>query len=437
MGQKLSPLLAVVVVVLVGISCADSSAVVYDAKREALTTRRVFAEATGDPSPPGESVSPTTDDGPYGPGAVDVISSWHKPVGGKDGEGSKRISAGQMYGCSTAFAAVANHITETVPPADQASNTETNHFMCSKVLLKAVYRTVDSDGQLVEAGDHLNWHVGIQCDRAELVMYAGDTFGVPWQAPAKPLTTFICKSGSIPEDCATTSSDFVMGFGWAYPVHPESPQQNVVPGQIVLPGETIGLEGACENEIETSQDPLIIDMTPFKVPQVEYLSMSNPNLSNAVSFDILGAQAQPAHTPRRVSWPRNPNYAFLALPNDAERVTGIDQLFGNKTLGPDGRFAKDGFAALAKYDANHDGQIDERDPVYARLRLWSDQDMNGIAWRGELRTLAAAGIETIDLGYDPSFSEHDEKGNVARFKSTVMTREGTHRLIFDLWVASP
>src|SRR5262245_26889770 len=65
--------------------------------------------------------------------------------------------------------------------------------------------------------------------------------------------------------------------------------------------------------------------------------------------------------------------ALLALDrNDNGVIDDGSELFGTATRKRDGTLAKNGFDALAEFDLNGDGKIDERDAVYSRLRLWID-----------------------------------------------------------------
>ena len=56
-----------------------------------------------------------------------------------------------------------------------------------------------------------------------------------------------------------------------------------------------------------------------------------------------------------------------------------------------------GFDELAALDSNSDGVIDVNDAQFADLRIWQDLDQDGVSEAGELKTLAEAGIESIDL----------------------------------------
>lgn len=187
--------------------------------------------------------------------------------------------------------------------------------------------------------------------------------------------------------------------------------------------------------------PLVIHMHA-DVEKAEPLVLTSPR--HGVWFDILGGNADPVpHSPRRISWHRSDQYYYIALPNSRGEVRGIDQLFGDNTFGPDGRYATDGFAALAKYDGKTadgsgntgrpDGYITDADPIYSKLRLWRDLNFDGIAQKSELQSLAEAGIDIIDLKYDPNYLEVDRHGNETRFKSVVQDRSGRLHLLFDVW----
>src|SRR5262249_29717107 len=114
-------------------------------------------------------------------------------------------------------------------------------------------------------------------------------------------------------------------------------------------------------------------------------------------------------------------------------VNGIDQLFGDNTLGPDGSFAANGFLALAKYDANGDGVINANDPIFSQLRVWVDANHDGIAQPEELHPLSDYRIYQINLNYDNQFKETDQYGNQIIDKSLALDRDGEPHFIFDLW----
>lgn len=81
-----------------------------------------------------------------------------------------------------------------------------------------------------------------------------------------------------------------------------------------------------------------------------------------------------------------PGTGFLALDkNNDGKVDNGSELFGPTT--------SNGFSELAKYDTDHNGWIDENDPIYSRLKVWSP-DANG---GGKLSGLASLGVGAISL----------------------------------------
>ena len=90
--------------------------------------------------------------------------------------------------------------------------------------------------------------------------------------------------------------------------------------------------------------------------------------------------------------------AFLALDRNGNgTIDNGGELFGVDTVLSNGQKAANGFAALADLDSNHDGQFSSRDAHYANVKLWRDLDQDGLSDAGELVSLAAAGIASINL----------------------------------------
>ena len=166
-----------------------------------------------------------------------------------------------------------------------------------------------------------------------------------------------------------------------------------------------------------------------------------------IFFDILGENSYPAaHTKKRISWVSKGSAAdhyFIVLPDKTGKVTGIDQMFGDNTKGPDGKFALNGYNALSKWDGRRangsidasakDGLITAADAVFSSLRFWNDTDLDGVADTGELFTLSELGVESIDLSYDRNYSEMDRFGNKIMMKSVVKTTDGGYHVMYDIW----
>lgn len=140
--------------------------------------------------------------------------------------------------------------------------------------------------------------------------------------------------------------------------------------------------------------------------------------------------------PQFTAWPDGTRgIAFLALPDADGKITSGEQLFGNHTKQPacpsDYPHCDNGFRALAVYDDNGDGVIDEHDKIWPHLRLWIDRNMNGKVDGGELVTLKKAGISSISLNYSASFI-HVNYGTL-RWESTLVGLPDNR--IFDVFLS--
>lgn len=140
--------------------------------------------------------------------------------------------------------------------------------------------------------------------------------------------------------------------------------------------------------------------------------------ADGVSFDIRGDG-----NPVQLGWTAiGSGNAFLALPGAGGVVTNGTQLFGNFTPQPASQ-RPNGFAALAVYDqpdhgGNNDGVIDAKDQIFSSLRLWIDENHDGICQPSELHTLPDLGVQSISLDYTLSHRV-DEFGNVFRYRAKV------------------
>ncbi|MGA9524606.1 MAG: hypothetical protein WBV82_24325 [Myxococcaceae bacterium] len=112
-------------------------------------------------------------------------------------------------------------------------------------------------------------------------------------------------------------------------------------------------------------------------------------MSGGVQFDLLASG-----TPVRTAWVSSGDALLVLDRNQNGQVDDASELFGNRSGGA--RFA-DGFAALAELDANGDRAIDAKDPVFSNLHVWSDRNHDGVGPRDEWRTLAQAGIASLQL----------------------------------------
>ena len=136
----------------------------------------------------------------------------------------------------------------------------------------------------------------------------------------------------------------------------------------------------------------------------------------------------------KINWTRKD--AILALDkNHNGLIDDGSELFGDYHLLADGSKAKNGFEALAQYDTNNDGVIDENDEIFDQLRLWIDENGDGVSDQGELKSLKDMHIKAINLDYayvnQPTGTEA-LIGNVATF----VYDDDTVGNIGEMWMSS-
>jgi hypothetical protein len=130
--------------------------------------------------------------------------------------------------------------------------------------------------------------------------------------------------------------------------------------------------------------------------------------------------------------------AWLVLDRDGNGVISDgSEMFGNATPQPqpaDGTL-RNGFLALAQYDDDRNGTIDETDAVFAELRLWQDADHDGLSQPWELHALPYLGVAGISLVYVEA-REVDQHGNSFRYKAAVYGSPGSSvgMTAWDVWL---
>jgi len=255
----------------------------------------------------------------------------------------------------------------------------------------------------------------------------------PTPSPTPPQTEGACQSQGWQWD-SFTSSCSPSGFVGPCPDScTELPSEFGDPGQ---GGTNCGVpsdfcvypSGGCELGYATSGTGCCC--SSFNSPVVIELSGNGFSLTSAadgVDFDINGDGIK-----ERLAWTAaNSDDAWLVL--DHSNNGSIDngrELFGNyspQTKPPRG-IPANGFLSLAEYDktpngGNSDGVINHLDAVFSRLRLWRDENHNGIAEVMELHTLVELQLATLELNYKES-KQMDAYGNKFRYRAKVRNIQG-------------
>lgn len=130
--------------------------------------------------------------------------------------------------------------------------------------------------------------------------------------------------------------------------------------------------------------------------------------------------------------------AWLVLDRDGNgRIDSGAELFGSRTPAyaeGSSPLAANGFEALLLTEGPDygggipDEVIDNRDAVFARLRLWFDRNHNGVTDRGELVPLNQVGIVAIKTDYRRD-GRRDRFGNRFALQGTAVFRLPNGRLV--------
>lgn len=104
-------------------------------------------------------------------------------------------------------------------------------------------------------------------------------------------------------------------------------------------------------------------------------------------------------------------------------------MFGNLTEQPKSS-DPNGFLALAIFDLNEDGWIDQDEAEKGQLLLWQDANHNGISEPGELHSFKELGVERISLHYHKD-RHVDPFGNLFRYAAAMGDESHDHR-VYDV-----
>jgi hypothetical protein len=184
-----------------------------------------------------------------------------------------------------------------------------------------------------------------------------------------------------------------------------------------LLGETNDI--ALTNDIESKAQDFYANGSPIAIDlDGDGIKTISIGLSH-VNFDITGDGVA-----ERTGW-LSPNDAFLVIDsNGNKKIDGVNEMFGGLNRG-------EGFAELASLDGNGDGVINKGDEAFSSLRLWQDQNSNGITDKGEILKLKSQDISELSLDY--AVSDRMDNGNLLGEVSNAMTKNGEKFEMVDVY----
>ena len=153
-------------------------------------------------------------------------------------------------------------------------------------------------------------------------------------------------------------------------------------------------------------DPLVLDLNG---DGVKLTSLDG----SKVNFDFGGDGFA-----EKTGWVSAQDGLLTLDKNNNGKIDNGSELFGSAR--------EDGFTALSHYDLNYDGKINADDAVFAKLRVWRDANGNGVTDKGELLTLAQAGVQVgiKEVSLEKKASGVDNAGNRIDFTGSFTRTNG-------------
>ena len=179
------------------------------------------------------------------------------------------------------------------------------------------------------------------------------------------------------------------------------------------------------------RDPLVIDLGA--------MGIELNSVDNGVHFDLdRNGFAE------KTAWIGEED-GFLALDRNGNGfIDDGGELFSDQIVLKNGELSESGFETLVDLDDNvdevtgkvGDGVIDENDSEFENLRVWIDENHNGISEENELKTLSELGIASISLDHSDKNVVDEETRTIITESANVTFMNGSKRDISEHWFES-
>ena len=156
-------------------------------------------------------------------------------------------------------------------------------------------------------------------------------------------------------------------------------------------------------------DPLILDLNGDGIQTT----------SSAIHFDYAGDGFA-----EKTGWVNSKDGMLVRDINGDGIINNNGELFSDQTVLANGKYAKDGVAALAALDTNGDGVVDAKDTAWTELKVWIDANSDGATDTGELHTLSELGIKSLNVSAT-STNKTDSAGNTQKALGSYTKEDGT------------
>ena len=150
------------------------------------------------------------------------------------------------------------------------------------------------------------------------------------------------------------------------------------------------------------------------------------SVSAGVKFDMLADG-----TSIQTGWVGPQDGLLVSDRNQDGLISDGTELFGSSTALSNGTKALDGYQALAEFDTNKDGVVDQQDTDFNKLSVWMDSNSDGVTGSGELKSLTELGITKLSVKAESV--RESNAGNLVGLTSTYQTVDGKEHASADVW----